>query len=109
MKMNMTEMATMMANNTALTGLQIMDILAGAYPDHSEEEMLNAICVLNGTGNREEPNYVHTMHEIGSFLRKMLSEQRVSFLQIICGYRMRSIATCQRVNITEKKANENSI
>ena len=76
MKMNMTEMATMMANNTALTGLQIMDILSGAYPDHTEEEMISAICALNGTGagNRNEPDYVHTMHEFGAFLRKMLSE-----------------------------------
>ena len=74
MKMSMTEMATMMANNAALTGLQIMDILTGAYPDHTEEEMLSAICALNGIGNRTEPDYVHTMHEVGSFLRKMLSE-----------------------------------
>ena len=73
--MKMTEMARKLAEETNLSGLQIMDICSGYTTEHTEEEMMEAISIISPlTRNRVEPNYVQTMYEFGSFIRKMLSE-----------------------------------
>ncbi len=72
--MKITEMARKLAEETALTRLQILYILEGVYPEHTDREMLEAISIMTPlTRNRVEPDYVQTLYEFGKII-KMLSE-----------------------------------